>query len=62
MIQYVVFAVNKLFPQQHSKIIKAIKHLKSALESTIEAAWLFIYYNALFVTFNTLVNQKHHQH
>ena len=44
------------------KIIKAIKHLKSALESTIEAAWLFIYYNALFVTFNMLVNQKHHQH
>ena len=37
------FAVNNLFQQQHQKVIKTTKRLKSTLESTVRAASLFIY-------------------
>ena len=42
-IQHVAFAVNNLFQQQHSKVIKPTKRLKSTIESTAKAASLFIY-------------------
>ena len=41
-IQQVGFAVSNLF-QQHSKLMKPTKRLKSAMESTAKAASLFIY-------------------
>ena len=59
-IQHVAFAANYLFLQQHSKVVKPTKRLKSTIEPTVKAASLLIYWNALFVIFNTLVNQKHH--
>ena len=59
-IQHVAFVVSNLFQQQHSKVITPTKHLKSTIESTAKAASLFIYYNAISATFNTLVNQKYH--
>ena len=59
-IQHVAFSVSNLFQQQHSKVIKSTKRLKSTIESTAKAASLFIYWNAISATFNTLVNQKHH--
>ena len=49
-IQHVAFAVNNLFPQQHSKVIKSTKGLKSITESTVKAASLFNYNTLLFVT------------
>ena len=42
-IQHVAFAVSDLFQQQHSKVIKPEKRLKSTTEYTAKAAWLFIY-------------------
>ena len=59
-IQHITFVVCNLFQQQHSKVIKPTKHLKSTIESTANAASLFIYQNAISATFNTLINQKHH--
>ena len=41
--QHIAFAVSNLFQQQHSKVIKPTKHLKSTMESTAKAALLFIY-------------------
>ena len=58
--QVASFVANNLFPQQHSKVIKTKKRLKSIIESTVKAASLLIYCNALFITFNMLVNQEHH--
>ena len=37
-IQHVAFAVSILFQQQHSKVIKPRKQLKSTIESTAKAA------------------------
>ena len=51
-IQHVAFVVSNLFQQQHSKVIKPTKCLKSTIESTAKAA--------ISATFNTLVNQKHY--
>ena len=59
-IQHVAFVVSNLFQQQHSKVIKPTKRLKSTIESTAKAASLFIYQNAISAILNTLVNQKHH--
>ena len=59
-IQHIAFAVKNLFAQHHSEVIKPTKRLKSTIESTVKAASLFIHLNALFVTFNMFVNQKHH--
>ena len=42
-IQHVAFAVSNLFQQQHSKLIKPTKHLKSTTESAAKAASIFIY-------------------
>ena len=42
-IQHVAFAVSNLFQQQHSKVIKPTKRLKSAIESTAKPISLFIY-------------------
>ena len=42
-IQHVAFAVYNLFQQQHSKVIKPTKRLKSTIERTVKAASLFIY-------------------
>ena len=42
-IQHVDFVLSNLFQQQHSKLIKPTKHLKSTIESTAKAASLFIY-------------------
>ena len=44
-IQNVAFAINNFFKQQHSKVIKPTKHLKSNIESesTVKAAPLFIH-------------------
>ena len=41
-MQHVVFAVNNLFQQQDSKVIKPKKRLKSTIEWTVKAALLFI--------------------
>ena len=38
-IQHVAFAVNNLFQQQHAKVIKPKKRLKSTLESTVKVAF-----------------------
>ena len=59
-IQHVAFAVCNLFQQQHSKVIKPTKRIKSTIESTTKAASLFIYKNTISATFNMLVNQEHH--
>ena len=59
-VQHVAFAVNNLFQQQHSKVIKKTKRSKSTIESTVKTAFLFIYKNAIPATFSTLVNHKHH--
>ena len=42
-IQHVVFDVSNLFQEQHSKVIKPTKRLKSTIESTAKATSLFIY-------------------
>ena len=42
-IQHITFVVCNLFQQQHSKVIKPTKRLKSTIESTANAALLFIY-------------------
>ena len=42
-MQHVVFAVNNLFQQQHSEVIKPTKRLKFTKEWTVKAALLFIY-------------------
>ena len=59
-VQHVAFAVNNLFQQQHSKVIKKTKRSKSTIESTVKTAFLFIYKNAIPATFSMLVNHKHH--
>ena len=59
-IQHVTFAVNNLLQQQHSRVINQAKCLKSTIKSTVQAALLFTYFNAISATFNTLINQKHH--
>ena len=59
-IQNVAFAVNNLFQQKHSKVIKPTELLKSSIKSTVKPASLFTYKNAISATFNMLVNQKHH--
>ena len=59
-IQHVTFAVNNLLQQQHSRVINQAKCLKSTIKSTVKAASLFTYFNAISATFNTLINQKHH--
>ena len=56
------FVVSNLFQQQHSKVIKPTKRLKSTIESNGKAASLFIYKNSISATFNSLVNQKHIQY
>ena len=48
------------FNKKQSKVIKPTKNLKSTINSTVKAASLFTYYNAISATFITLVNQKHH--
>ena len=40
--QYVVFAVNNLFHQQHLKVIKPTKRLKYTVELTVKPASLLI--------------------
>ena len=50
--QNVAFAVNNLFQQQHSKVIKPTKCLKSTIESTVNAASLFIYENIISARFS----------
>ena len=37
---HVVFTVNKLFQQQHSKVIKPTKRLKSTIESTVKSSFV----------------------
>ena len=37
-IQHVAFVIINLFQQQHSKVIKPIKHLKSTIKSTAKTA------------------------
>ena len=59
IIRNAVFAVNNLFQQQLSKVIKPTKHLKSAMRSTTKAASLFIL-ECYIYKINTLLNQIHH--
>ena len=40
-IQHVAFSVSNLFQQQHSKVIKSTKRLKSIIVSTAKAVLLF---------------------
>ena len=42
-VQHVPFAVQNLFEEQHLKVNKPTKRLKSTTESTVKAASLFIY-------------------
>ena len=42
-IQHGDFAVNNLFQQQHSKVIKPTESLNSTIESTVKAASFVIY-------------------
>ena len=42
-IQNVAFAVNNVFQQQHSKVSKPTKRLKSTIKSTAKVALLFTY-------------------
>ena len=42
-IEHVAFVDSNLFQQQHLKVIKPTKRLKSTIESTAKAASLFIY-------------------
>ena len=41
-IQHVVFAVNNLFQQQHSQVIKPTKRLKSTIEWTVKTAAFYL--------------------
>lgn len=42
-IQSVTFAVSNLFQQNHSKVIKPTKLLKSSIKSTVKTVSLFTY-------------------
>ena len=54
-IQDVAFVVSNLFHQQHSKVIKPTKRLKSTILECYA-----ISQNTISVTLNALVNQKYH--
>ena len=49
-----------LFQQQHSKVNKPTKGLKSTIKSTAKVALLFTYENIILTGLNTLVDQKYH--
>ena len=60
VIQPASYAVNNYFEQQHSKVIRSIKHSASIKYSTAKANLLSTYQNTMPAKFNTLFNQKHH--
>ena len=41
-IQHVAFSVSNLFQQQHSKVIKSTKRLKSTIESTASSSIIYV--------------------
>ena len=55
-IHHVAFFVSNLFQQQHSKVIKPAKRLKSTIESTAKAALLFIYNHGKIIIIKQLRN------